>query len=137
MNRIMATILIGACLAGCAREMPVTDHGVLEATTIVTGYSSDGELIVLMKGNRPVTDIPRPDDADRLYVSELSDAVRNAVVSFIGQPDIPHEIVAARTYGSILLLDVAPTWIDDGNIHIVYDLEREEVIGRFVWYLQG
>lgn len=68
-------------------------------------------------------------------------SVENGTVTLLnmGQPvrhiSRPSEI--DRAYGQVLLLDVEPKHIDDGNSHIVYDMSKESVIGYFTWYNQG
>jgi hypothetical protein len=106
-------------------------------TAVVTGYSAEDNFVTLLNGEAPVSSLPMPNDADRKYVAQVTAAIRNAVIAFIAQPETEFTIVAARPYGRILLLDVAPKGITDSNIHIVYDMKREIVVGLFTWYDQG
>jgi len=137
MKSILPIVLIAACLAGCAKRVPMDDAATPEATLAVTGYSSDNGFVTLLNGQTPVASLSLPNDADRKYVAHVSEAIRNDVIAFIAQPQTEFTIVAARPYGRILLLDVEPKGKDDGNLHIVYDVKRRIVVGRFTWYAQG
>ena len=137
MMNIVTTMVIAVCLVGCARQMPVSNVNPPESTATVTGYSSEGNFVTLLNGENPISALPLPNNTDREYVTQVPDTIRNAVIAFIAQPETEFTIVAARAYGRILLLDVQPKGWDDGNIHIVYDMKQEAVIGRFVWYAQG
>ncbi|MFC1497125.1 hypothetical protein ACFLS1_01450 [Verrucomicrobiota bacterium] len=137
MKSVFAIVAIAACLIGCAKQTPVDSAAPPVMTTSVTGYSSEGNFLTLLNGDTPISSLPLPNDADKKYVTLVSEHIQKAVVAFISQPETEFTVVAARTYGRILLLDVEPKGWDDGNIHIVYDLKREAVVGRFVWYTQG
>ena len=137
MRSIVTAMVIAVCLVGCARQMPVRNLNRPESIATVTGYSSEGKFVTLLNGENPVSALPLPNIADREYVAQVPNAIRTAVIAFIAQPETEFTIVAARAYGRFLLLDVQPKGWDDGNIHIVYDMKQEAVIGRFVWYVQG
>ena len=137
MKRIVATTVTAACLVGCAKQTPVGNTSSPVATSVVTGYSSEGNFVTLLNAQAPVASLSLPNDADRKYVVHVSEAIRNDVIAFIAQPKTEFTIVAARPYGRILLLDVEPKGKDDGNLHIVYDVKRRFVVGRFTWYAQG
>jgi hypothetical protein len=137
MKSILAAVLITACLVGSATEAPADDAAPPALTAVVTGYSSKDNFVTLMNGEAPVSSLPPPNDADRQYVAQVSKPIRNDVIAFIAQPKTTFTIVAARPYGRILLLDVAPKGKYDGNTHVVYDIKREIVVGRFTWYVQG
>lgn len=137
MKRIVATTVIAACLVGCVKQTPVGDTSSPVVTSVVTGYSSKGNVVTLLNGQAPVSSLPLPNDADRKYVACVSEDIRNDVIAFIAQPKTECTIVAARPYGRILLLDVEPKGKDDGNLHLVYDVKRRIVVGRFTWYAQG
>ena len=137
MKSIFATTVIAVCLVGCAKQTPVDDTAPPAVPSAVTGYSSEDNFVTLLNGQAPVKSLSLPNDADRKYVVHVSEAIRNDVIAFIAQPKTEFTIVAARPYGRILLLDVEPKGKDDGNLHIVYDVKRRIVVGRFTWYAQG
>ena len=138
MKSVLPLFLIAACLAGCAKPVPMDEAATPVATLAVTGYSSENGFVTLLNGQVPVTSLPLPNDADRKYVVHVSEATRNDVIAFIAQPKTEFTIVAARPCaGRVLLLDVEPKGKDYGNLHIVYDVKRGIVVGRFTWYAQG
>lgn len=137
MKSIIIIAAITAVLVGCAKQTPVTNTASSAVPTVATGYSSENGFVTLLNGESPVHVLPPPNDVDRKYANQVPEPIRNAAIAFTAQPKTEFTIFAARPYGKFLLLDIEPKGLDDGNIHILYDLKREAVVGRFVWYTQG
>ena len=138
MKNLLVILVMAAFLFEWSKSTSVAEAA--ESHTlgqIVTGYSSKGDMVILLNGNTSILSLPTPNDEDRKYVAHVPEAIRKAVIAFISQPKTDFSIEAARAYGRILLLDVAPKGVDDGNIQVVYDLKRGIVVGRFTWYIQG
>jgi hypothetical protein len=95
-----------------------------------------------MCGMTDCTQVPMPTNADKQNVALLPPNVTQKLVDYCeskkwhGSHAGGCTISSARRYGKVLLI-VFWTNVYDGDVSIVFDLGKDEVVGGFFWYVQG
>ena len=87
-------------------------------------------------------DLQPPRKGDQYTAQHLSGDLRNKVQSaLLKYGFIRHNkggVAAARFYHGYLLLEVdAEPEEYDSNLFLVYSIRKSDIVGTFVWYIQG
>lgn len=104
----------------------------------IDGYKVEkGEVILIDENGKSIDIIEPPNEKDKKTAEELDQELKDKIIKYINQPKSRYSIEACRKAGKILLIDCGCPDIDDGNIHVIYDIEKKQIIGFFSWYPQG
>lgn len=105
----------------------------------IAGYKVDkmGIIILLDENGKSIERLEYPNKQDEKAVEELDQKIKDEIIKYINMPKYHYKIEACRKVGNMLLIDCGCRDFDDGNIHIIYDLKKKQIIGKFCWYSQG
>lgn len=152
---VLFLVTIG-CISGCAQRgrqsLLSEQNSAHEQAISPSTREAYWEHISKLRAELPradrslLEDLAPPGPADEAYVAQLDRQIVSLSRQYVERhldlwrepSDQPKtKVTAARKVGPYILLDVQRFGMKDGNVHLVYSLKDQRVLGWFCWYVQG